>query len=410
MDPTMDERRAARHRASTQAVLGFAWTTETFGADQVISALGMTRSTALSALDELIDAGLVSELTGAAPAAGQRLGRPARRFTLRGDAGVVVGVDAGGRRFNALVADLAGRVLAHEQLDVADPFSLAHPDPADRRAAAIRVIDAALAAAGRARPDVVAVGVGLPAPVDDGGVSPATPSAFWQYMNADLHDALSRVFPLVRVENDAALAAVAEGTLGQARGREHFVAMLSGRRLGSGVFLGGRLVRGAHGGVGELEALSYVAGVGGTWGLGDLAEKWVRAAREDGGVPAGHPWARLAEESLTAEAILAEARLSDPVTAPLVSELGRTLGRVCSVIARFYDPEVIVVCGAVAAALGEVIEVAAGRVAGELELPPPAIVASGLGGGVVSLGAVAAAREAARDVVLQLLSERKPRK
>lgn len=399
---------SARHRASTAGVLEFAWDAGSFRADHVIAALGLTRTTVLSAIDELIEVGLIRELASSGSENGYRLGRPARRFELRGDAGLVIGIDAGDRQFTAVAADLTGHILAREHIEVPGFHEVeSRPDPEERRAAAFRAIDAVLAAAERTRPEVIGVGVGVPAPVDGRGMSPSHPPGFWQYMNAELVAALSAEFPAVRVENDAALAAIAEGSLGEAQQCDNFVAMLSGRRLGSGVVLEGRLVRGANGGVGELEGLAYVVGVGGTWGLGLLTEEWVRAAVDDGRVPADHPWGRLAGGELTAEAVLADAHMSDPVSRPLLKELGGTLGRVCSVVSRFYDPEVIVVCGAMAAALEEVIAIACSHLASELELPPPAIVASAFGGDVVSLGALSAAREAARGIVLPLLTNRR---
>jgi predicted NBD/HSP70 family sugar kinase len=384
----------ARYRASTTAVLEFAWDAEAFRADHVIAALGLTRTTALSAIDELIEVGLIQELSSSSvEEKGYRLGRPARRFELCRDAGVVVGLDAGDSHFTAVAADLTGRILAREQIGVRGfPGLKGHPDPEGRRGAAFGVIDAVLAAAERTRDEVIGVGVGVPAPADGRGMSPPHQHGFWEHMNAGLGTALAKAFPAVRVENDAGLAAIAEGSVGQARRCNHYVAMLSGRRLGSGVVLEGRLVRGAHGGVGELEGLSYVRGVGSTLGLGVLTEEWVRAAVDDGRVPPDHPWSRLAVGDLTAEAVLLEARMSDPVSRPLLEELGATLGRICSVISRFYDPEMIVVCGAMAAALGDVIEIARSNVATQLELPPPAIVASAFGGDVVSLGAISGDR------------------
>jgi predicted NBD/HSP70 family sugar kinase len=397
-----------RQRASTAAVLDFAWDANAFRADQVISALGLTRTTALSAIDELIEIGLIRELASSGDDKGYRLGRPARRFELRRDAGLVVGIDAGNHHFTAVAADLAGHIVAREQIEVGGlQHPKGNPDPEERRAVTFLAIDAVLAAAERTREEVIGVGVGVPAPFDGRGVSPPHPPGFWQYMNAELRGALAEVFPAVRVENDGALAAIAEGSLGEARRCDHFVAMLSGRRLGSGVVLDGRLVRGAHGGVGELEALSYVAGVGSHDGLGVLTEKWVRAAVDDGRVPPDHPWRRLVGGELTAEAVLVDARMSDPISRPLLEELGGILGRICSVVSRFYDPDMIVVCGGMAAALEEVIEIARSHLTTELELPPPTIVASTLGGGVVSLGAVAAARKAAKEIVLSLHTERR---
>ncbi len=394
-----------RHRASTAAVLEFAWDAGAFRADHVISAVGLTRSTALSALDSLIDIGLIQELPNAGAEDGYRMGRPARRFQLRAEAGVVIGVDAGDHRITAIASDLAGQVLAEEHLGVLGFYAGGQHE--DRQGAVFRVIDAALASAGRSRADVIGVAVGVPAPVDGDGRSPSHTLGFWQQMNAGLQDALGREFPAVRVENDAALAAVAESSLGEARGCDDFVAMMIGRRLGAGVFLGGQLVRGGHGAVGELEAFVYVSGVGGAQGFGLRAERWLERALEEGRVPDGHPWARLAGAELKAEDVLGAATLDDPVTKPMLDELGETLGRVCGVVARFYDPTRIIVCGAMAGALGDVLELARGWTRAEPGLLPVEIVASGLGGDVVSLGAASAAREAARDVVLPLLTARR---
>lgn len=393
-----------RHRASTAAVLEFAWDAGAFRADHVISAVGLTRSTALSALDSLIDIGLIQELPNAGAEDGYRMGRPARRFQLRAEAGVVIGVDAGDYRITAIASDLAGQVLAEEHLGVLGFYAGGQHE--DRQGAVFRVIDAALASAGRSRADVIGVAVGVPAPVDGDGRSPSHTLGFWQQMNAGLQDALGREFPAVRVENDAALAAVAESSLGEARGCDDFVAMMIGRRLGAGVFLGGQLVRGGHGAVGELKAFVYVSGVGGAQGFGLRAERWLERALE-GRVPDGHPWARLAGAELKAEDVLGAATLDDPVTKPMLDELGETLGRVCGVVARFYDPTRIIVCGAMAGALGDVLELARGWTRAEPGLLPVEIVASGLGGDVVSLGAASAAREAARDVVLPLLTARR---
>ena len=394
-----------RHRASTAAVLEFAWDAGAFRADHVISAVGLTRSTALSALDSLIDIGLIQELPNAGAEDGYRMGRPARRFQLRAEAGVVIGVDAGDYRITAIASDLAGQVLAEEHLGVLGFYAGGQHE--DRQGAVFRVIDAALASAGRSRADVIGVAVGVPAPVDGDGRSPSHTLGFWQQMNAGLQDALGREFPAVRVENDAALAAVAESSLGEARGCDDFVAMMIGRRLGAGVFLGGQLVRGGHGAVGELGAFVYVSGVGGAQGFGLRAERWLERALEEGRVPDGHPWARLAGAELKAEDVLGAATLDDPVTKPMLDELGETLGRVCGVVARFYDPTRIIVCGAMAGALGDVLELARGWTRAEPGLLPVEIVASGLGGDVVSLGAASAAREAARDVVLPLLTARR---
>ncbi len=56
--------------------------------------------------------GLVRELANARAGGDYRKGRPSRRFELRADAAVVVGVDAGQGHLVTTVADLRGRPLA----------------------------------------------------------------------------------------------------------------------------------------------------------------------------------------------------------------------------------------------------------------------------------------------------------
>lgn len=400
-----------RPRASIASVLDYAWDAGTFRADHVMAAHGLTRSTALTALGALIELGLITELSSAGPDDGYRLGRPARRFELRADAGVVVGIDAGERRFTATVADLSGSILARQAIDMrafsdASLTTFAHLDLAERPTAAFHAIDAVLDAAGRTRADVIGVGVGIPAPVNGDGSSPVHEAGFWQHMNSGLQSALAATFPAVRVENDAALAALAEATLGEARGYDDFVAIMIGRRLGSGVFLDGRLVRGAHGGVGELQGFRYIPGIGSSHGIGVRTEQWLLRALSTGGVPGHHPWARFDGTAPSAAAILATASLDDPVSRPLLEELGNTLGRISTVVSRFYDPGLIIFCGAMASALPDVIEIARRHLDAESELPPPTIAASQLGSDIVSLGAVSAGREAAKSIALSLFSAR----
>lgn len=394
---------APRRRASVAAALRHAWDAGPFRVDDVIDSAGLTRSTAIAAVDELIEFGLIRELPNARADGSYRLGRPARRFELRADAATLVGLDAGHTGLTAIVADLAGTEIGRYHLDV-DP---AHDAAAERRVVVQRVADLALADAGRQRIDVLAVGVGVPAPVNAGGASPPHPSGFWQRMNPDLAGLFGRWAPIVRVENDATLAAVAEGSVGAARGCDSFVSLIAGTRLGAGVVIDGRVLRGTHGGVGELDPLRWVDGVGSTTGLGHRLVDWTREIRRAGGIPVSHPLTAVPDDRLDAGVVLAAVTVDDPVGRELIDRGGRLLARLTNVLAGFYDPQLVVLSGAVPA-LDRVIDAATGRLSDELVLPPPRIVASELGGDVVGLGAVAAAREAARDRVLELDPDRAP--
>lgn len=376
-------------RASLGAVLEHAWAAEPVTAADVMAATGLTRSTAIEAVDALVALGLLRELPNARAGGEYTKGRPARRFALDARAAVVIGVDAGHLSLVVTVADLAGTTVARLSVP-AD----ADDSPAGRRRALGAAIDAALARARRPRTDVLALCVGVPAPVDAQGRSPAHRDTFWDRMNPDLVDHLGWV-PIVRVENDANLAVLAERAVGAGVGSENVVAMLAGVRLGAGVVLGGRLLRGAHGGAGELVALAHVDGVGAVDGLGQRIAAWAAAAE----VPAGHP---LGEPGVSARTVLDLARDGEPHALAVAHRAGVLVARVAGLLGSLYDPDRIVVSGAVAAGIEPVLAVARRLLPDELDLPAPELLASPLGADVVAIGAVAGALEAARAGVLAL--------
>ena len=378
-------------------MLAFAWDFGPFVSTDAMSATGLTRSTTIEAFNELIAIGLLRELPNARHGGDYQGGRPARRVEFRADAAVVVGVDAGLARLSATVADLRGAPLARRSIELDDTMTGAD----DRRVAILAAIDSALSAAGRDRSSVLAVCVGVPAPVDARGQSPQHWDDFWRRMNPGLLVMLEEWAPIVRVDNDASLAAVAELAIGSAVGCSDFVVLLAGDRFGAGVVIDGHLLRGAHGGVGETVAFDHVVGVESACGIGLQLTEWVRQAAAAGELPDEHPFRRLPTEQLTGRAVLELAADGDAWSYTLVTRAGVMLGRIAAVLGSLYDPSRIIVAGAVADGLAQVVEVARGRVADELDLPAPELVLSSLGATSVVTGAVFAAIEAAKAGVLR---------
>lgn len=381
-------------------MLAFAWEAGIFVSTDAMSATGVTRTTAIDAVDELIAIGLLRELPNARAVGEYRKGRPARRFELRADAAVVVGVDAGRSHLTTTVTDLRGNPLASETraLDASDD------SPDGRRAAVLAAVDSALGTAGHDRESVLAVCVGVPAPVDSAGRSPRHRDGFWQRMNPDLQGMFEEWAPIVRIENDASLAAIAEGSVGAAVGCRDYVVLLAGDRLGAGVVVDGRLLRGAHGGAGEMVALDRVVGVGNTEGVGLRLTAWARAASVAGELPADHPLAGLPTDQLTGRAVLEHAESGDPWSRGLVERAGTLLARITAIFGSVYDPSRVIVAGAVAESLDDVAQVARTILPGEVDLAAPELVLSSLGARSVVTGAVHAAVESARAGVLHLRS------
>lgn len=385
-------------RASLDALLRFAWEADAFTAGDALAALGLSRSTTIEAIDDLVGLNLVRELPNARAVGEYRKGRPSRRFELRADAAVVVGVDAGQGHVVTTVADLRGRTLATRT----DVPGVDGDSAAERRVHLAEAIDASLAEAGLERADVLSVCVGVPAPVDHSGRSPTHRDGFWGAMNPGFAELLSSWAPIVRVENDAVLASVAEHARGAAVGLRNTVTLLAGHRLGAGVVIDGTLLRGTHGGVGEIVALRHLRGIDDSHGIGHNLETWAAELVASGTLPANHPLRALPPHAVTARAVIDLARAGDPQTRALVERAGATLARIAGVFGSLYDPQRIIVSGGLAPGVEEMLTIARRLLPAELDLPAPEIVASSLGADVVSIGAVAAALESARDGALHI--------
>jgi predicted NBD/HSP70 family sugar kinase len=388
-------------RASLGAVLDHAWASGVFTASDAMAAVGLTRSTTIDVIEELVAAGLLDELPNARVVGDYRKGRPARRFELRADAAVVIGIDVAPDHILTAVADLRGEVLARR----ASRTDLAHDSPAERRQAAASAVDDALDAAGRTRADVLSLCAGVPAPVDANGSSPSHRNGFWRRMNPDLTEMFGQWAPLVRVLNDASLAAVAEGSVGAAVGVRDHVTLLCGRFLGAGAVVDGNLLRGAHGGVAEMVAFDHVIGVEGAGGLSERAAEWAREGIADGSVSPDGPLARLPETELTGGAVFRLAREGDSDALHIIERAGHALSIITGVFGSLFDPRRVVVSGMDATDAAQLVAAARESLPLELDLPAPELVASELGLDVICIGAVSAALDAARAGVLDLAAE-----
>jgi predicted NBD/HSP70 family sugar kinase len=376
MEATTTDRAAEPRSSSITAVLDHAWATSAFTAADVITATGLSRSTAITLSDELIGLGWLTELDDARQAgAAYRKGRPARRYELRIDAGIVVGVDAGAHSITAIAADLRGRELARSH----------HPvDPAATAEARVDAVDAAIDEAVRQcgpKPPLCIV-LGVPAPIDALGRSPEG-NVFWDRMNPRLGERIRDHGCAVVTDNDANLAAVAEGA------------------IGAGIGVDGRLVRG-RGRAGELHLLDLVDGVGSSRGIAALLRDWGREYRESGGLPESSPLSRIPVSQVDAQSVLAAADQGDTVALDLVRRMGDRIARMSAILGGLLDVERIVFAGGISPSMSQLLEVASERIPGYMSAEPPQLVASELGVDMVAQGAVATAIDDVRRNALRI--------
>lgn len=201
----------------------------------------------------LLDAGLIKE---DGEARGDRPGRPGRLLAFEPDAGYVIGMDAGGTRIRAQLADLDGNPVAQllERTEATDADALLQQIS--------RLRDRLLLEHPPARSRLRAAVVGTPGVVDPltqrVRYAPNVPAL----EHPDFFSRLSRCWEVpVRMGNDVNLAAIAEARVeAHDESSRDFVFVSIGTGLGFGIVQGGEVYHGTAGRAGELGYLPYPPG------------------------------------------------------------------------------------------------------------------------------------------------------
>ena len=256
-----------------------------------------------------------------------------------------------------------------------------------------------------ARPDVAAVGLGIPATIDhDSGVAVAAVNL--PLSDLPIRDIVSERTGLpVFVDNDGNVAALAEYLYGAAKGMPHMVMLTVGTGIGGGLILGGEIYRGSTGAGAELGHVVIQVdgppcqgncpnhGCVEALASGTALGREGRAAAESS--PDSALGKALAEGKEVDGRVVTEAALGGDKTAIEVFELiGSRLGVACSSFANIFQPNAIVVGGGVIAA-GDLLLDPARREVRERALNPmnkTPILEATLGNDAGMIGAAALAR------------------
>jgi len=213
-----------------------------------------------------------------------------------------------------------------------------------------------------ARPDVLAVGLGIPCTIDRvRGV--AITAVNLPITNVPIRERLQAELPVpVSIDNDANCAALAEHRFGAAKGTRNAVMLTVGTGIGGGLIIGGELYRGATGAASEPGHM--VIDVDGppcqgncpnrgcleTFASGTaLARDGLEAARKAPDSALGRALAEGRE--IEGKTVTDAANDGDEAAVAVVREAGRRLGAGLAGLANIFEPEVIVLGGGVAKAL-----------------------------------------------------------
>ncbi|MGH3916233.1 MAG: ROK family protein [Pseudonocardiaceae bacterium] len=270
---------------------------------------------------------------------------------------LTIGVDVGGTHVRAGVVDPTGAVL--------DSRGAVTPSGEHALENAIAELVTELAAAHR---EVGAVGLAVAGFVDlDRRRVRFCPHLPWRDV-AVAERIEHRIQLPVILEHDANAAAVAEHRCGAARGGGVTLLVVLGTGIGAALLVDGELFRGAHGVAPELGHLRLVpegrpcpCGKRGCWERYCSGTALATTAREllaaRGGAHAsprkepspGPPTREASKDSpqLSGRQVASAARKGDPVALAAMAELARWLGEGLALAADVYDPEVVVIGGAV---------------------------------------------------------------
>ncbi|HEY3552744.1 MAG TPA: ROK family protein, partial [Solirubrobacterales bacterium] len=212
-----------------------------------------------------------------------------------------------------------------------------------------------------ARPDVAAVGLGIPATIDhESGV--AVSAVNLPLKNLPVREIVTERTGLpVFVDNDGNVAALAEYLYGAAQGKPDTVMLTVGTGIGGGLILRGEIYRGSTGAGAELGHIVIQAdgppcqgncpnhGCVESLASGTALGREARAAAESS--PDSALGKALAEGKEIDGRVTTEAALAGDQTAIEIFDLiGSRLGVACASLANIFQPDAIVVGGGVIAA------------------------------------------------------------
>lgn len=284
---------------------------------ELAATTGLSKPTVSEAVRRLTENGLL-EATGAQETG--RRGRVGTFYELGPSAGWVLAIEVGQSGVRAWSADLAGEVLRDHERPAG-----ASGDTSAVVAALRSVVSDAVAEAGNGILRAVAVSMANPVDPETHGVIAVPESPFPEGLMSPADVLADQVTAPVLVDNDVNLAALAEQRSGGAAGASSFAYVYVGAGLGVGLYIGDRLVRGAHGLAGEI---GYLPGSGASTLAAELAEGFGRTDAPSNDV----------------EATL---RLLDRGDAEALGKLGRAVARAVASIIALVDPELVLLGGPV---------------------------------------------------------------
>ena len=298
---------------------------------------GLARSTVALRVDALMRLGLVGPV-GDAVSTG---GRPSTQFAITASGRVVLAVDVGASHVRIAISDLTGRIQAQS----AAPIQVAEGPEA-----VLGWVESAarelLEQLGREPGDLLAIGIGLPGPVEHSTGRPINPPIMPGWDRFDVPGRFHDTFDApVLVDNDVNIMALGE--------REHawpdvdhlvFVKVATG--IGSGVISGGYLQRGAQGTAGDIGHVYVARGAEVPCQCGNRGCLEALAS----GPALGRALREVSLDAVTSQDVVELVKRGNIDAIQAVRQAGRDIGEVLTTCVSLINPSVIMIGGSLAQA------------------------------------------------------------
>jgi glucokinase-like ROK family protein len=334
-------------RMNRSLILETLRTKDTLSRAGLASITGLNPSTVSNIVNELLTENLVRETDLRQP----EIGRPSRMLELNPLGGCALGVEINVDYLLAILTDFTANILWRQRVSI---------DPREGQEKILDDIEALIADGMTAKDTsnlpILGIGVGVPGLVDyRSGILRIAPNLHWQ--DVPIQDILHRRFRIpIYVENEANAAALGEYLFGAARGVDNFIYLSAGVGLGGGIVLDGKLFRGSYGYASEVGHMTFDAG-GELCGCGKrgcwetfvgprAVERRVRRTLRTGAESIMREMAGGSLENITFDNVLKAAEQNDEVALAALSEVGRYLGIGIANLINIFNPEMIVLGGA----------------------------------------------------------------
>ena len=265
------------------------------------------------------------------------VGRAAVTYELVCDAAFIIAVDLGGTKVRVAITDLACQIFAEDT---------APTDPRGGRFVVEQIAAMAFEAADRqqiAREKIRLAVVGVPgAPCSETGRVLLAPNIAG-FDTMDVVGAFEEVLGFgAMLENDVNLAVLGENWLGQGQGIDNLAYVALGTGVGSGLMVGGHLVRGVSNAAGEMGFLPL--------GADPFEAESLRTGAFERAVAShgmAERYAALSGNTVTVPTIFAKAEAGDAAALTVLDDTARYLAAGVAAIAAIANPQKVILGGSI---------------------------------------------------------------